>query len=149
MAARYRLLTLGGIIRQIPDKSAFENLLVGCESRDDAAVYDLGNGMAMISTTDFFTPIVDDPYDFGSIAATNAISDVYAMGGKPLVAISILGWPVSKLPPEMAARVIEGAVDSCREAGIPLAGGHSIDISDPVFGLAVTRNYACLAGKKK
>jgi selenide,water dikinase len=129
---------LSGIIRQIPDKSAFENLLVGCESRDDAAVYDLGNGMAMISTTDFFTPIVDDPYDFGSIAATNAISDVYAMGGKPLVAISILGWPVSKLPGEMAAKVIEGAVDSCREAGIPLAGGHSIDISDPVFGLAVT-----------
>ena len=129
---------LSGIIQQIPDKSAFEHLLVGCESRDDAAVYDLGNGMAMISTTDFFTPIVDDPYDFGSIAATNAISDVYAMGGKPLVAISILGWPVSKLPPEMAGRVIEGAVDACREAGIPLAGGHSIDISDPVFGLAVT-----------
>ncbi len=129
---------LSGIIQQIPDKSAFEHLLVGCESRDDAAVYDLGNGMAMISTTDFFTPIVDDPYDFGSIAATNAISDVYAMGGKPLVAVSILGWPVSKLPPEMAARVIEGAVDACREAGIPLAGGHSIDISDPVFGLAVT-----------
>jgi selenide, water dikinase len=129
---------LGGIIQQIPDKSAFEHLLVGCESRDDAAVYDLGNGMAMISTTDFFTPIVDDPYDFGCIAATNAISDVYAMGGKPLVAISILGWPVSKLPAELAARVIEGAVDSCREAGIPLAGGHSIDISDPVFGLAVT-----------
>ncbi len=77
---------LSGIIQQIPDKSAFENLLVGCESRDDAAVYDLGNGMAMISTTDFFTPIVDDPYDFGSIAATNAISDVYAMGGKPLMA---------------------------------------------------------------
>jgi len=129
---------LKDIIHHIPDKSAFDNLLVGCESRDDAAVYDLGNGMAMISTTDFFTPIVDDPYDFGCIAATNAISDVYAMGGKPLVAISILGWPVSKLPPEMAARVIEGAVDSCREAGIPLAGGHSIDISDPVFGLAVT-----------
>jgi selenide,water dikinase len=129
---------LSGIIQQIPDKSDFEHLLVGCESRDDAAVFDLGNGMAMISTTDFFTPIVDDPYDFGSIAATNAISDVYAMGGKPLMAISILGWPVSKLPAEMAARVIEGAVDSCREAGIPLAGGHSIDISDPVFGLAVT-----------
>lgn len=129
---------LGGIIHHIPDKSAFEHLLVGCESRDDAAVYDLGNGMAMISTTDFFTPIVDDPYDFGSIAATNAISDVYAMGGRPLMAVSILGWPVSKLPPEMAARVIEGAVDSCREAGIPLAGGHSIDISDPIFGLAVT-----------
>jgi selenide, water dikinase len=129
---------LQGIMKHIPVNSGFDRLLVGCESRDDAAVYDLGNGTALISTTDFFTPIVNDPYDFGSIAATNAISDVYAMGGRPLVAISILGWPVSKLPPEMAARVIEGAVDSCRDAGIPLAGGHSIDISDPVFGLAVT-----------
>jgi selenide,water dikinase len=129
---------LRGIISHVPDKSAFEHLLVGCESRDDAAVYDMGNGTALISTTDFFTPIVDDPYDFGCIAATNALSDVYAMGGKPLLAISILGWPLSKLPVEMAARVIEGAVDSCKEAGIPLAGGHSIDISDPVFGLALT-----------
>jgi selenide,water dikinase len=126
------------IILQIPDKSTFENLLVGCESRDDAAVYDLGNDIAIISTTDFFTPIVDDPYDFGRISAANAISDIYAMGGIPLMAISILGWPLSKLPADLAGRVIEGAVDICKSAGIPLAGGHSIDISDPVFGLAVT-----------
>jgi selenide, water dikinase len=129
---------LRGIISKVPDNSSFDRLLVGCESRDDAAVYDLGNGNVLISTTDFFTPIVDDPYDFGCIAATNAISDVYAMGGKPLMAISILGWPLDKLASSLAGRVIEGAVDSCREAGIPLAGGHSIDISDPVFGLAVT-----------
>jgi selenide, water dikinase len=126
------------IISHVPASSGFANLLVGCDSKDDAAVVDLGDGKALISTTDFFTPIVDDPYDFGKIAATNAISDVYAMGGKPLVAISVLGWPVTKLPPDKAALVIEGAVDSCRDAGIALAGGHSIDISDPVFGLAVT-----------
>ncbi|MBN2610481.1 MAG: selenide, water dikinase SelD [Bacteroidales bacterium] len=126
------------IIKNIPDNSYFGNLLVGCESRDDAAVYDLGNGQAVISTTDFFTPIVDDPYDFGRIAAANAISDIYAMGGNPLMAISILGWPLSKLPADMAGAVIEGASAICKEAGIPLAGGHSIDITDPVFGLAVT-----------
>jgi selenide, water dikinase len=133
---------LRGIISKVPDKAAFDHLLVGCESRDDAAVYDLGNGNVLISTTDFFTPIVDDPYDFGFIAATNAISDVYAMGGKPLMAISILGWPLEKLPADLAGKVIEGAADSCLVAGIPLAGGHSIDISDPVFGLAVTGTAA-------
>lgn len=126
------------IIERLPAKSASSHLLVGCESRDDAAVYDIGNGQAIISTTDFFTPIVDDPFDFGRIAAANAISDIYAMGGRPLVAISILGWPLSKLPANIVSRVIEGAADICTEAGIPLAGGHSIDISDPVFGLAVT-----------
>jgi selenide, water dikinase len=126
------------IIRNIPGKNQFEKLLVGAESRDDAAVYDLGNGEAVISTTDFFTPIVDDPRDFGRIAAANAMSDIYAMGGRPLMAISVLGWPLAKLPASMAATVIEGAAEVCKEAGIPLAGGHSIDISDPVFGLAVT-----------
>jgi selenide,water dikinase len=126
------------ILRKVPDNRHFTELLVGCESRDDAAVFDLGNGQAVVSTTDFFTPIVDDPWDFGRIAAANAISDVYAMGGKPVVAISILGWPLAKLPAAQAGRVIEGAVEICREAGIPLAGGHSIDISDPVFGLSVT-----------
>lgn len=129
---------LGEIIRKVPDNAKFSNLLVGCESRDDAAVYDLGNGQAIICTTDFFTPIVDDPLDFGRIAAANAISDIYAMGGKPLVAISILGWPLAKLPASMAGQVIEGAAEICQVAGIPLAGGHSIDISDPVFGLSVT-----------
>ncbi|HIF9528221.1 TPA: selenide, water dikinase SelD [Photobacterium damselae] len=114
------------------------NLLVGNESKDDAAVYDLGNGTAVISTTDFFMPIVDDPYDFGCIAATNAISDIYAMGGKPIMAIAILGWPVNVLAPEIAQKVIEGGRAVCRDAGISLAGGHSIDAPEPIFGLAVT-----------
>ena len=115
-----------------------EHLLVGNDTKDDAAVYDLGNGMALISTTDFFMPIVDDPFDFGRIAAANSISDVYAMGGKPLMAIAILGWPVEKLSPEIAQKVIEGGRTICKEAGIPLAGGHSIDSPEPIFGLAVT-----------
>lgn len=114
------------------------NLLVGNASKDDAAVYDLGNGTALISTTDFFMPIVDDAFDFGRIAAANAISDVYAMGGKPLVAIAILGWPVEKLPAELAQQLIAGGRATCDAAGIPLAGGHSIDSTEPIFGLAVT-----------
>ncbi|MGF1713827.1 selenide, water dikinase SelD [Photobacterium chitinilyticum] len=114
------------------------NLLVGNESKDDAAVYDLGNGTSVISTTDFFMPIVDNPFDFGRIAATNAISDIYAMGGKPIMAIAILGWPVNVLAPEIAQQVIEGGRSVCREAGISLAGGHSIDAPEPIFGLAVT-----------
>lgn len=113
-------------------------LLVGNESKDDAAVYDLGNGTALISTTDFFMPIVDDAFDFGRIAAANAISDVYAMGGKPLIAIAILGWPVEKLPAELAQQLIAGGRATCDAAGIPLAGGHSIDSTEPIFGLAVT-----------
>ncbi len=115
-----------------------ESLLVGNSSRDDAAVYDLGNGTAVISTTDFFMPIVDDPFTFGRIAATNAISDVYAMGGKPIMAIAIFGWPLDKLPPEVGRAVIEGGRKACQDAGIPLAGGHSIDAPEPIFGLAVT-----------
>ena len=114
-----------------------KNLLVGNGSKDDAAVYDLGNGTALISTTDFFTPIVDDAFSFGRIAGANAISDVYAMGGKPLMAIAILGWPVDKLPAELAQQVLEGARAVCAEAGIPLAGGHSIDTPEPIFGLSV------------
>lgn len=113
-------------------------LLVGNDSRDDAAVYDLGNGTAVISTTDFFMPIVDDPFMFGKIAAANAISDVYAMGGKPLMGIAILGWPVNKIPAEVAQQVLEGGRSACKEAGIALAGGHSIDSPEPIFGLAVT-----------
>jgi selenide,water dikinase len=113
-------------------------LLVGNSQRDDAAVMDLGDGTAIISTTDFFMPIVDDPETFGRIAATNAISDIYAMGGTPMMAIAILGWPVNVLSPEIAGRVVNGAQKSCREAGIPLAGGHSIDAPEPIFGLAVT-----------
>lgn len=114
------------------------SLLVGNETSDDAAVYDLGDGTSIISTTDFFMPIVDDPHTFGRIAATNAISDIYAMGGTPIMAIAILGWPVDKLPPEVAQKVIEGGRAACAEAGIVLAGGHSIDSPEPIFGLAVT-----------
>ncbi|QHV97234.1 selenide, water dikinase SelD [Spirosoma endbachense] len=116
----------------------YANLLVGNDSRDDAAVLDLGTGEAIISTTDFFMPIVDDAFDFGRIASANAISDVYAMGGEPIMAIAILGWPLDKLPPDVAGQVIEGARAVCLEAGIPLAGGHSIDSPEPIFGLAVT-----------
>ena len=114
------------------------NLLVGNDSRDDAAVYDLGDGTAIISTTDFFMPIVDDAFDFGRIASANAISDVYAMGGVPLMAIAILGWPIDKLPLETAQQVMQGSRSTCAEAGISLAGGHSIDSPEPIFGLAVT-----------
>jgi len=117
-------------------------LLVGNESRDDAAVVDIGNGIGIISTTDFFMPVVDDPYDFGRIAAANAISDVYAMGGKPLMAIAILGWPVNALAPEIASKVIDGGRMICGQAGITLAGGHSIDAPEPIFGLAVTGQVA-------
>jgi selenide,water dikinase len=105
-------------------------------------VYDMGNGIGIISTTDFFLPIVDDPFTFGRIAATNAISDVYAMGGKPLMAIAILGWPIDKLAPEVAAQVMEGGRKACSDAGITLAGGHSIDNPEPIFGLAVTGSVA-------
>jgi len=113
-------------------------LLVGNNSKDDAAAYDIGNGQVILSTTDFFMPIADDPFDFGRIAATNAISDIYAMGGRPLMAIAILGWPVSKLPAEVAGQVVDGGRQACSDAGIVLAGGHSIDCPEPVFGLAVT-----------
>ncbi len=115
-----------------------KNLLVGNSSKDDAAVYDMGNGSALISTTDFFMPVVDDAFDFGRIASANAISDVYAMGGKPLFAIAILGWPLEKIPASVARQVLDGARAICDEAGISLAGGHSIDSSEPIFGLAVT-----------
>lgn len=118
----------------LPDN---EKLLVGNSSNDDACAYDMGDGNALITTTDFFTPIVDDAFDFGRIASANAISDVYAMGGKPILAIAVLGWPVEKLPASLAQKVIEGARVICAQAGIPLAGGHSIDSAEPFFGLAV------------
>jgi selenide,water dikinase len=119
----------------LPDN---DKLIVGNSSKDDAAVYDLENGTALISTTDFFMPIVDDAFDFGRIAAANSISDVYAMGGKPILAIAILGWPVEKLSAALAHKVVEGGRVICKEANIPLAGGHSIDSPEPIFGLAVT-----------
>ncbi len=117
---------------------SFNHLLVGNDTKDDAAVFELNDGNCVISTTDFFTPLVDDAFDFGKISACNAISDIYAMGGKPLMAIAILGWPVDKIPAAIAQQVIKGAQEICTKAGIPLAGGHSVDTQEPLFGLAVT-----------
>ncbi len=125
------------MLEGLSDNSGHPALLVGNDTADDAAVYDLGNGEAIISTTDFFMPIVDNPYDFGRIAAANAISDVYAMGGTPMMALAILGWPVNTIPPEVAKEVMRGGRDACRDAGMPLAGGHSIDSPEPIFGLSV------------
>ena len=122
--------------------ASFEKLLVGNESADDAAVYQINGDTAVISTADFFMPIVDDAFQFGRIASANAISDVYAMGGTPLMAIALLGWPVSKIPAEAAQQVLEGGRSICAEAGIPLAGGHTIDTLEPMFGLAVTGSVA-------
>ena len=148
---------LEGILKTKLNLPDFPNLVVGNASKDDAAVVDIGNGDGIISTTDFFMPIVDDPFDFGRIAATNAISDIYAMGGQPLMAIAILGWPVNILSPDIAAQVVDGGRQACADAGIPLAGGHSIDAPEPIFGLAVTgrvplkqlkRNDMARAGSK-
>jgi selenide,water dikinase len=130
------------------DGGSFPALLVGNESSDDAAVYQLNDETAIISTTDFFMPIVDDPFQFGRIAAANSISDVYAMGGKPMMAIAVLGWPVAQLPPAVAQQVLEGGRSICREAGIPLAGGHTIDSLEPIFGLAVTGSVSTQHIKK-
>lgn len=120
------------------DRPVDPRLLVGNETRDDAAVYALDDENVVISTTDFFMPIVDDPRDFGAIAAVNAMSDVYAMGGSPIMAIAILGWPVGKLDATVAQQVLEGAREACAGVGISIAGGHSIDAPEPIFGLAVT-----------
>ncbi len=125
------------ILKDSKTKTSFQNLLVGNESGDDAAVYEMPDGNCLISTTDFFMPIVDDAFDFGRIAATNALSDVYAMGGKPLMALAILGFPVEKLPVEIAQEILRGGKSVCEAAGIPLAGGHTIDSTEPIFGLAV------------
>ncbi len=129
---------LDSILKTQREKMPFPQLLVGNETKDDAAAFDLGNGTSVLSTTDFFMPIVDDAFTFGRIAATNAISDIYAMGGKPLMAIAIFGWPIDKLDADTAREVIDGGRSVCEEAGIPLAGGHSIDSPEPIFGLAVT-----------
>ncbi len=120
-----------------PTVSPYKQLLVGVETGDDAAVWELDNGACVIATTDFFMPMVDDPRDFGRIAATNAISDVYAMGGTPIMALAILGMPVDKIPPEMVRQILEGGASVCEAAGIPVAGGHSIDSPEPIYGLAV------------
>ena len=131
-------MLLDEILKNSEDDTRYANLLVGNSNKDDAAAYDIGDGRSVISTTDFFMPIVDDPYTFGQIAATNAISDIYAMGAKPLMAISIFGWPIDKLDAQTASEVIQGGRATCKEAGIALAGGHSIDSPEPIFGLAVT-----------
>lgn len=129
---------LDSILKTTREKIHFPSLLVGNDSKDDAACFDLGNGTSILSTTDFFMPIVDDPFTFGRIAAANAISDVYAMGGNPLMAIAIFGWPMDKLSVDVAQQVIDGGRYVCEQAGIPLAGGHSIDSPEPIFGLAVS-----------
>lgn len=116
-------------------KQFFPNLLVGTETADDAAVYQINEEQAIVATTDFFMPIVDDPYDFGRIAATNALSDIYAMGGTPLMALAIVGMPINVLPHDVIAKILEGGESVCRDAGIPLAGGHSIDSVEPIYGL--------------
>ena len=129
---------LNTILEQCKTEFPDANLLVGNSTLDDAAVYDIGNNQVVISTTDFFMPIVDDPYDFGGIAAVNAISDIFAMGGTPIMAVAILCWPINLLSAELAGQVIEGAKRACAKAGIAIAGGHSIDGPEPIFGLAVT-----------
>lgn len=126
------------ILDKVPAQLRDPALLVGYDSRDDAAVYRIDDDRAVVTTTDFFMPIVDDPFDFGGIASVNAMSDIYAMGARPLVAIAILGWPLDKLDAAVAGDVLSGARDACTRAGIPLAGGHSIDAPEPIFGLAVT-----------
>ena len=120
-----------------PAANPYRQLLVGIETGDDAAVWQLDDNTCIIATTDFFMPMVDDPFDFGRIAATNALSDVYAMGGKPILALAILGMPVGKMPPELVRKILEGGVSVCTAAGIPIAGGHSIDSPEPIYGLAV------------
>ena len=146
---------LADMLKTLPQTVMFPDLLVGTETADDAAVYRLNDEQALVATTDFFMPIVDDPYDFGRIAATNAISDIYAMGGKPILALAIVGMPINTLPLEAIQKIMEGGASVCAKAGIPLAGGHSIDAPEPIYGLValglvhpdkVKRNSAAEAG---
>ena len=126
------------ILSGMPEAGPYANLLVGTETSDDAAVWRLDDSQAVVATTDFFNPIVDDPHEFGRIAATNALSDVYAMGGRPIMALALLGFPRTKLPVSVAAAIAAGGAAACEAAGIPVAGGHSIDCPEPIYGLAVT-----------
>jgi len=123
------------LLAGLPQAQAFPNLLVGSETADDAAVYRLTDELALVATTDFFTPIVDDPYEFGRIAATNALSDIYAMGGTPILALALLGMPLGKIGTEQVGQILAGGAAVCRAAGIPVAGGHSIDSAEPIYGL--------------
>jgi selenide, water dikinase len=126
---------LSEVLAASPIGRSYANLLVGNESSDDAAVYRLSDTQALVATTDFFTPIVDDPYDYGAIAATNALSDVYAMGARPILALALLGVPLGKLPTDVVQRIVAGGHDACEKAGVPIAGGHSIDSPEPLYGL--------------
>src|SRR6266487_2096032 len=126
---------LSEILSSTPIRGLPKELLVGTETADDAAVYRLNGSQALVATTDFFTPIVDDPYDFGRIAASNALSDIYAMGGAPIMALAIVGMPLEKMPVEVIQRIISGGESVCAQAGIPIAGGHSIDTLEPIYGL--------------
>ncbi|PHV11742.1 selenide, water dikinase SelD [Chitinimonas sp. BJB300] len=148
---------LAEMLAKLPATQAFPQLLVGTETADDAAVYQINDQQAVIATTDFFMPIVDDPYDFGRIAATNAVSDIYAMGGTPIMALAIVGMPVNKLPVEAIQQILAGGAEVARQAGFPIAGGHSIDAPEPIYGLAVIglvdpkrvkRNSAAQAGDR-
>jgi selenide, water dikinase len=146
---------LSEILASTPIRNLPKSLMVGTETADDAAVYRLNDTQALVATTDFFTPIVDDPYDFGRIAATNAISDIYAMGGTPIMALAIVGMPLEKLPVSAIAKILQGGESVCAAAGIPIAGGHSIDTLEPIYGLValglvhpekVKRNSSAKAG---
>src|SRR5437870_2554499 len=128
---------LSEILRKTARMPVPRELLVGIETADDAAVYRLNDEQALVATTDFFMPIVDDPFDFGRIAATNAISDVYAMGGRPILALALVAMPIAQLPVEVIGEVVRGGEAVCREAGIPIAGGHTIDSVEPIYGLVV------------
>ena len=134
------------IMSHVPAGVLPPQLLVGTESSDDAAVYQLNDEQAVVATTDFFTPIVDKPRDFGRIAATNAISDIYAMGGQPLLALALVGMPIDKLPVETISQILEGGASICAEAGIPVAGGHSIDVVEPIYGAGLYRPGHVAAG---
>src|SRR6188474_1957185 len=146
---------LSELLAATPIRGLPKELLVGTETADDAAVYKLNDTQALVATTDFFTPIVDDPYDFGRIAATNAISDIYAMGAKPIFALALVGMPIEKLPVSVIGKILEGGESVCHAAGIPIAGGHSIDVLEPIYGLValglvhpkkVKRNSSARAG---
>src|SRR6476661_8877022 len=146
---------LSEILASTPVRGLPPALMVGTETADDAAVYRLNDEQALVATTDFFTPIVDDPFDFGRIAATNAISDVYAMGGTPIMALALVGMPLDKLPVSVIRSILAGGESVCAEAGIPIAGGHSIDVLEPIYGLValglvhpkkVKRNSSARAG---
>ena len=126
---------LQDILKAMPAAAAFPSLLVGTETSDDAAVWKLNATQALVATTDFFMPVVDDPFDFGRIAATNALSDVYAMGGTPILALAIVGMPIGKLSPEVIGQILAGGASVCAAAGVPVAGGHSIDSVEPIYGL--------------